>query len=150
MPESWNTKLTRWGFNLFPCFRASGGRLTYIAADWKEVHLTVPLNWRTRNYVGTIFGGSMFAASDPMFMLMLIKILGSQYVIWDKSGYIRFRKPGRARLTGRFVVTDEDIEAIRSTLETEPKVERTFKTTLVDAAGEVHAEIERLVHIRRA
>ena len=52
MPETWRTRLTRWGFNLFPAYLGTGARLTYIAADWSEVRVRLPLNWRTRNYVG--------------------------------------------------------------------------------------------------
>jgi acyl-coenzyme A thioesterase PaaI-like protein len=51
-------------------------RVTYIAADWREVRIQLPLNWRTRNYVGTIFGGSLYGAVDPIYMIMLIKALG--------------------------------------------------------------------------
>ncbi len=71
MPESIRTTLMRWGFNLFPAYRGTGGRITYIAADWREVRVTLPLNWRTGNYVGTIFGGSMYGAVDPLYMVML-------------------------------------------------------------------------------
>lgn len=48
--ESWRTRLWRWGFNFFPAYRGTGGQVTYIAADWKEVHVALSLSWRTRNY----------------------------------------------------------------------------------------------------
>ena len=102
--ESWRTRLWRWGLNFFPAYRGTGGRVTFIAADWSEVHVTIPLNWRTRNYVKTIFGGSMYGAVDPIYMFMLIKILGPEYVVWDKTAAIRFRRPGRERLFAKFVV----------------------------------------------
>ena len=54
MSESWQTRLRRWGFNFFPAYRGTGARITYIAADWREVRIRLPLSWRTRNYVGTI------------------------------------------------------------------------------------------------
>jgi hypothetical protein len=55
----------RWGFNLFPAFRGTGARVTYIAEDFREMRVKLPLNWRTRNYVGTIFSGSLYGAVDP-------------------------------------------------------------------------------------
>jgi hypothetical protein len=55
----------RWGFNFFPAFRGTGARITYIAGDYREMRVELPLNWRTRNYVGTIFGGSLYGAVDP-------------------------------------------------------------------------------------
>ena len=90
MPESRASRLLRWKFNFFPAYRGSGARVTYIAGDLREVHVELPLSWRTRNYVGTIFGGSIYAAVDPMYMVMLIRILGREYVVWDKAATIRF------------------------------------------------------------
>lgn len=95
----------RWAFNFFPAFRGTGAWITYIAWDYLEVRVRLPLSWRTRNYVGTIFGGSMYAAVDPFFMIMLIKRLGPRYVVWDKAASIRFRKPGRSTLYARFVIS---------------------------------------------
>ena len=66
MPESFESRKMRWGFNLFPAFRGTGARVTYIASDFHEARVRLPLSWRTRNYVGTIFGGSLYGAVDPM------------------------------------------------------------------------------------
>jgi hypothetical protein len=62
MPESSQSRLMRWKFNLFPAYRGTGGRITYISDDLREVRVKIPLNWRTRNYVGTIYGGSLYGA----------------------------------------------------------------------------------------
>ena len=96
MPESRQTRWLRWKLNFFPAYRGVGARVDYIAGDFREVRIHLPLNWRTRNYVGTIFGGSLYASCDPIYMIMLIQILGRDYVVWDKAASIRFRKPGRA------------------------------------------------------
>ena len=66
-----------------------------------EVRVKIPLNWKTRNGVGTIFGGSLYAAVDPIYMTMLIKLLGPDYLVWDKSAAIRFLKPGRGTAVRR-------------------------------------------------
>jgi acyl-coenzyme A thioesterase PaaI-like protein len=92
MPESWPTRLARWRCNWFPAYRATGARITYIAADWREVRIRLPLSRRTRNYVGTIFGGSLYGALDPIYMIMLIKA-GPDYTVWDKAATIRFLRP---------------------------------------------------------
>ena len=65
MPESWNTRVSRWGFGWFPAYRSTGARIDSIAADWREIRIRLPLTWRTRNCVGTMFGGGMYAAIDP-------------------------------------------------------------------------------------
>jgi acyl-coenzyme A thioesterase PaaI-like protein len=149
VPESWATKRTRWGFNLFPAYRGTGARVTYIAADWREVRIRLPLSWRTRNYVGTIFGGSLYGAVDPMYMIMLIHILGSGYTVWDKAATIRFQKPGRSTLTARFLLEAAEIAEIRRLLETAPSVDRVYTVDLVDAAGTVHASVAKTVYVRK-
>src|SRR5262245_20316380 len=149
MPESWRTRLTRWAFNFFPAWRGTGARMTYIASDWREIRVRLPLNWRTRNYVGTIFGGSLYGAADPVYMIMLIKNLGPGYVVWDKAATIRFRKPGRSTLTARFVLEEAELDAIRKALETSDKVDRAYTGDLVDASGVVHATVEKTIQIRR-
>jgi hypothetical protein len=147
--ESHFTRLWRWGFNFFPAYRGTGGRVTYIAADWTEIHVTVPLNWRTRNYVKTIFGGSMYGAVDPFYMFMLIKLLGPEYVVWDKTAAIRFRRPGRERLFAKFSVTSDDLDEIRNGVAAAGKYEKSFTVNLTSASGEVHAIIEKGIHISR-
>src|SRR5687768_16435139 len=109
MAESLKSRAFRWGFNLFPAYRGTGARITYISADNREIRVRIPLSWRTRNYVGTIFGGSMYGAVDPLYMIILIRALGPEYVVWDKSAAIRFRKPGRTTLYAQCRVTDEEL-----------------------------------------
>lgn len=148
MPESLRSRLTRLGFNFFPAYRGTGARITYIASDWREVRIRLPLSLRTRNYVGTIFGGSMYAAVDPIYMVMLIRNLGPGYVVWDKSASIRFRRPGRTTLYARFVLDQAELDAIRAALETERSVDRTYRVELADREGTVHAEVEKVIHVR--
>jgi acyl-coenzyme A thioesterase PaaI-like protein len=149
MPESWNTRVTRWGFNWFPAYRGTGARIDYIASDWREVRIRLPLSRRTRNYVGTIFGGSMYAALDPIYMIMLIKILGRDYVVWDKSAAIRFRRPGRSLLTATFRLDEARLDAIRGAVQAEGKTDVRFEIDLRDEAGEVIASCEKVISIRR-
>jgi acyl-coenzyme A thioesterase PaaI-like protein len=139
----------RWGFNLFPAYRGTGARVTYIASDYREVRVALPLSWRTRNYVGTIFGGSLYGAVDPMYMIMLIHILGPGYTVWDKAATIRFLRPGRSTLSARFLLEDAEIDEIRRRLESEPSVDRVYTVTLEDAAGVPHAEVTKTVYVRK-
>jgi hypothetical protein len=146
--ESWRTRFIRYGFNLFPAFRASGGRLTHISADFRHIRVKLALSWLTRNYVGTIYGGSMYAAVDPIYMVMLIKILGPAYVVWDKAATIRFHRPGRSTLFAEFFLSEDDLRGIREELATREKCDRTYRIELKDKYGVVHATVEKLLHIR--
>ncbi len=149
MSESWPTRLRRWGFNFFPAYRGTGARITYIAADWREIKLKLPLNWRTRNYVGTIYGGSMYGAVDPIYMIMLIKLLGPGYIVWDKAASIRFRKPGKRTLYARCIIDQAETDAIRAALAEQPSIDRVYTVDLVDQEGVVHASVEKTIYIRR-
>ena len=149
MPESLRTRLQRWGFNWFPAYRGTGARITYIARDLREIRIRVPLSWRTRNYVGSIFGGSMYGGVDPIYMVMLIRNLGPDYVVWDKAASIRFRRPGRTTLRARFLLDDAELDAIRAALADTAAVDRTYTVELADAEGVVHAVVEKIIHVRR-
>jgi hypothetical protein len=139
--------MARWKFNLFPAYRGTGGRVLYIRHDWMEVRVTVPLSWRTRNYVGTIYGGSLYGAVDPIYMLMLLRALGPEYTVWDKAADIRFRRPGRSRLFATFLIDEALLSGIREELTRVPKLDRQFTVELKDAAGEVHAVIHKTIHV---
>ena len=149
MYESWRSRLARWRFNTFPAYRGTGGRVTFIRHDFMEVHVKLPLWWRTRNYVGTIFGGSIYGAVDPFYMLMLIQALGPNYVVWDKAASVRFRRPGRTTLYATFLLDQSQLDEIRGELEKVEKLDKQFTIELKDAAGEVHAIIEKTVNIRK-
>ena len=149
MLDSLRARLYRLGFNWFPAYRRTGGRVTYIAPDWSEVRVELPHSWLTRNYVGTTFGGSMYAAVDPFHMMMLLKRLGDEYVVWDKEAEIRFKKPVQETLYARFTLTDAELEAVRAELATEgtDAVDRHYTVDLVDAEGTVHATVRKTVYV---
>lgn len=150
MPESLRSRIKRWGFNLFPAFRGTGAWLTYLDDEWREVRLRLPLSWRTRNYVGTIFGGSMYGAVDPIYMIMLIHRLGDGYEVWDRSARIRFLRPAREELYARFELPDRELAAIRAAVKEEGRTDRDYEVELTASDGTVHATVEKTIHVRRA
>ena len=148
----WDVLPTRWrhhAFNVFPAFRGTGGRVRFVAPDFREVRVELPLSRRTRNYVGTIFGGSLYAAVDPFYMIMLIQTLGPEYVVWDKAASIRFRKPGRSTLFALFLLPESETDEIRRLLETAASIDRQYRIEWKDAEGLMHAEVEKTIYIRR-
>jgi acyl-coenzyme A thioesterase PaaI-like protein len=136
--------------NFYPAFRGTGAWVTFIADDWSEMRIRVPLSWRTRNYVGTIFGGSLYAGVDPHFMFMLMHRLGPDYLVWDKAASIRFRRPGREHLTAICRMTDAEITEVKRLLQTQEKVDRSYTVDLVREDGTVCATVEKVVNVRLA
>jgi len=149
VPESFRSRLLRWKFNLFPAYHGTGARVLYIAADFRRVEIELRLSWRTQNYVGTIFGGSMYGAVDPIYMVMLIKCLGSGYTVWDKSATIRFLRPGKSALRATFRLDEAELEAIRAELATKRSIDRVYVIELVGEDGTPHATIEKTIYIRK-
>jgi len=146
--ESWASRFDRWRLNWFPAYRATGARITYIADDWLEVRVRLPLTWRTRNYVGTIFGGSLYGAVDPIYMVMLIRALGREFVVWDQAATIRFLRPGRSTLRATFRLEPEAVAEIAAAARAEGRVNREFETELVDAEGRVCLACTKTIFIR--
>ena len=149
MPESFATKIDRLKFNFFPAYRGTGTWVVYIADDYREIRVKIPLSWRTRNYVGTIYGGSMYGGIDPIYMLMLIKTLGKDYIVWDKAGKIRFKRPGKETLFADSVLTEEELNEIKKILQTEKSIDRIYNVELKNKKGKVHALIEKTLYIAK-
>ena len=149
MLRALRSRLRALGFSLFPAYFGTGARVTSIADGWREVRIKLPLTWRTRNYVGTLYGGSIYGSVDPIYMMMLIKSLGPDYVVWDKAAAIQFKKPGRGALYAHFKLDAAELDAIRAQLEHDRSIERLYEVHLTDAHGVVHATVEKTTYIRR-
>lgn len=134
--------------NIWPPFAAAGIHVQW-GADMKSVDVTMKLRLWNRNFVGTHYGGSLYSMCDPFYMLMLIRQLGPEYVVWDKAASIRFRRPGKGTVRAHFEITDAQLDDIREKLNSEPKLEPTFRVEVQDESGQVVAEVEKLLHIRK-
>jgi hypothetical protein len=140
--------LRRW-VNLWPPLLGAGIRIRRIAPDMKSIDVEMQLRWWNANYVGTQFGGSLFAMTDPPYMLMLMANLGSDYIVWDKAATIRYRKPGRGTVRAEFRLSDSQLDDIREKLKMLPKYEPVFSIEVKDESGVVIAEVEKRLHVRR-
>jgi hypothetical protein len=135
--------------NLWPPFLGAGIRIQHIASDMKAVDVEMKLRFWNANYVGTHFGGSLFAMTDPFYMLMLMANLGRDYIVWDKAASIRYRKPGKGTVRAQFRLTDAQLDDIREKLKTLPKYEPMFQVEVTDETDEVVAVVEKLLHVRK-
>jgi len=148
MAESFESRLWRWGGNLFPAYRSSGARITYIAPDFNEVHIKIPSNWKTRNHMGITWGGGLYSALDPIYGVMLYKLLGGQYRVIDRTASIHFKRPGRTTLYARFRLSLDELKGIKADLQTSAKLTRHYAVDLVDQHDVVHASCEKELCIR--
>ena len=135
--------------NLWPPFLGAGIRVTRLDPDWKAVDVEMKLRLWNSNFVGTHYGGSLYSIADPFYMLMLIENLGPDYVVWDKSAVIRFRKPGKGKVAASFRLTSAQLDAIRRDLQAQEKLEPEFVVEVKDDSGTVIAEVRKTLHIRK-
>ena len=147
LSPAWRARMVRLGFNLHPAFRGTGGRGVHVAHDLRHIRIRLPLTWKTKNIVGSLYGGSLFAITDGAHPMMLMAALGDGYIVWDKAASIRYRKPGRSTLYADFILGAEEVAAIKAALDESPELERTFLVELKDSQGIVHAVVERTVYI---
>jgi acyl-coenzyme A thioesterase PaaI-like protein len=142
-------RMLRRAMNLWPPFIGAGIKVTRISADYRDIEVRLALGLLNRNYVGTQFGGSLFAMTDPFFMLMLLHNLGPEYVVWDKAGKIDYLKPGRGSVQARFHLDEADVvKARRATTRGRRYLPR-FAVAVVDRDGDVIARVEKTLYVRR-
>ena len=139
----------RWIFNLWPPFLAAGIRVTRLSPDWREARVEMRMRPWNRNYVGTHFGGSLFAMTDPFWMILVKERLGRDYIVWDKAAQIEFVKPGKGTVAAEFRLDDAVLDDLRARAAGGGKVLHWFDTDIVDAAGEVVARVRKQVYVRR-
>lgn len=139
----------RWVLNLYPPFLGAGIRIRRLQSDWKAIDVEMNLRFWNSNYVGTHFGGSLYSMTDPFYMLMLIENLGRDYIVWDKSATIRFRKPGKGKMRTEFRLADAQIDEIRDRLESQEKIEPVFLVEVRDESGDLVAQVEKVLHVRK-
>jgi acyl-coenzyme A thioesterase PaaI-like protein len=132
----------------YPPYLGAGVRVSDVSPDLRAFTIEMPLTRWNRNYVGTHFGGSLYALADPWFMLILIENLGTGYVVWDKSASIRFVRPGRGRVRARFEVPAERIAAIRAEADAAGRAEPVFEAVISDEQGGIVAVVEKRVSVR--
>ncbi|MDH5302156.1 MAG: DUF4442 domain-containing protein [Gammaproteobacteria bacterium] len=129
-------------------FRASGIRISHVSNDYHYIRVEMKLRWYNKNYVGTHFGGSLYSMTDPFFMMMLINILGDDFIVWDKGACIDFIKPGRSTVHAEFHFSSEEIAHIRQQLQQQPKLIFQKTVYIVDESGENIAKADKMLYVR--
>jgi len=133
----------------YPPYLGAAVRVTRISHDFRDVEVEMPLRFYNRNYVGTHFGGSLYSMVDPFYVLMLAHILGPGYIVWDKAASIRFRKPGKGVMKAAFHLSEDQIAEIRAGADAQAKVEPQFQVLIKDAEGNVVAEVDKLLYVKK-
>lgn len=132
----------------FP-FLGAGIKIVDVSKDYHYMKVVLKRSWYNANYVGTQFGGSMYAMTDPFYMIMLIQILGREYIVWDKAAFIEFKKPGKSNLTAEFRISREQIELIKKNTENYDKFIFDIPVDIFDQEKVVVASVKKTLYVRK-
>jgi len=140
--------LFKYGFNLSPMYRRSTAKIISVSKDMLHVEIKLPISYKNRNYVNSIYGGSLFSAVDPIPMVQLINLLGEDYVVWDKSAEIFFKRPARETLVAEFKYTMSEIADIKRSVASENEIDIVKKTVLTDKnKTTTFCEVQKTIYV---
>lgn len=134
--------------NFWPPFLFSGIRIEKLAPDFHYAKVKLKFRFYNANYVNTQFGGTIFMMTDPFYMIMLIRNLGPEYLVWDKSATIRYIKPGKSDLFAEFTLSDQELDLIRAEVKENGKTDWTKQVEIKNSDNVVIATVDRTLNIR--
>lgn len=141
--------LFRWALTWFPPYWGTGIRVVEVAPDFSRVVVRMRRTPLNRNAFGTHFGGSLYSMCDPFYCLMLVAILGPDYVVWDQAARIDFVRPGRGTVQAVFEWSPEHIAALRAQAESGQRCTPERELSITDAEGQVIARVHKTLYVRR-
>ncbi len=142
-------KKMKWFLRFYPPYIGAGIKVNLISADWMTLKVSMSLKWYNKNAVGTQFGGSLYSMTDPHYVLMLMNLLGREFIVWDKSGSIDFIKPGKGKVSATFTITNEMINEIKLKTAGGEKYLPEFEVDIIDDNDDIIAKVYKTLYIRR-
>lgn len=149
LKDKFGPKAFRHFLNLWPPFLGAGVKVTNISKDFNDITVKMKLHKWNKNYVGTHYGGSLFSMTDPFFAMIVIKNLGKDYIVWDKSSEIKFKKPGKGTVSATFNLSAQQLKELKDLADNNPKAEPTYIVQIKDEQGDVVAEVSKTLYVRR-
>lgn len=135
-------------FHWWPPFWGTGIRVDNFSEDLMKLTVSMRLTWYNKNYVGTQFGGSLYAMTDPFYMLMLIPNIGKEYIVWDKAAHIEYVKAGRSKVHANFEFTPKEIQNIKNQVRINKKFVFDKPLDILDESGDIVAKITKTLYVR--
>ncbi|NNF45429.1 MAG: DUF4442 domain-containing protein [Desulfofustis sp.] len=135
--------------NFYGPYLGAGVKVNYISEDFTEIRVSMKLRWYNRNALSTHFGGSLYSMVDPHLMLMLMKLLGPGYIVWDKSAAIEFVRPGTGKVSATIRIDDEIVQHIREKVAEKRRYEPEFQIEVVDHQEKLVCRVQKVLYVRK-
>jgi acyl-coenzyme A thioesterase PaaI-like protein len=143
-------KLRKFSFiwNFWPPFLGLGISLKNISDDFKKITVVLKKRPWNVNYFGSQYGGGIFAMTDGIHMLMLVRNLPKNYRVWDKAANIRYLRRGLTNLTAEIAITNEDLTYIQNEVQKKSTIDWDAEIDIKDDTGQIVAHVVRTLSIK--
>jgi len=141
----------KWAMRLYPPLFFQRIWVRRFHKDFRGVDVKINHSILNRNYNRSIFGGTIFAATDPFYAILFEQILkrkGYKTVTWLKSAEIEYTKPARNDLFFTITIENNEILAAETKLNSEGKYITEFTLDVFDRKGQLCAKVKNEIYIR--
>ncbi|MEO1352501.1 MAG: DUF4442 domain-containing protein [Cyanobacteria bacterium J06635_15] len=135
--------------NFYGPYLGAGVRVRYISPDWTEIRVSMKLHCYNRNAVGTYFGGSLYSMVDPHLMLMLMQLLGEDYIVWDKAAKVEFVSPSKGTVSSTISIQKDDLEEILHHTNSGDAYFPEFDIRVLNQNGDLVAKVRKILYVRK-
>lgn len=118
---------------------------------FRGVDVKIVRSFLNRNYNASIFGGTIYGATDPFYAILFDQLLqrqGFKTRVWLKSASIQYLKPGHGDLYFTINISDSMLDDAIHTLHTQGKFVRAYPMEIYNKKGELCATVTNEVYIR--
>lgn len=147
-----SAKALKWLLRVYPPFFFQRIWIKRIHPDFRQIDIKVNKSLLNKNINGTIFGGTIFAAVDPIHTLLLDQIFRREgvkkMITWLKSAKIEYLKPAARSLHFSIRITEQDIQSALTDVKVSGKVVKVFEILIYDRDGLLCARSSNEIYIR--
>ncbi|WP_410221557.1 DUF4442 domain-containing protein [Pedobacter sp.] len=141
----------KWALSLYPPLLFQRIWVRKFHKGFRGVDVKISNSFLNRNYNGSIFGGTIYAATDPFYAILFDQLMqrkGYKCRVWLKSASIQYIKPGMSALYFTITITDEMIAEAEKALTETGKFVKAYPMELYNKQGELCATVMNEVYLR--
>ncbi len=141
----------KWAMRFYPPLFFQRIWVKQFDKDFKGVEVKIFKSFLNLNYNRSIFGGTIFTATDPFYAILFDQALqrrGIKSRVWLKSAQINYLKPGRSNLYFKISISEADLADAEQTLHSSGKFVKSFPIDMYDKNGVLCAQVQNEVYIR--
>lgn len=144
-------KTLKWGLCLYPPLLFQRIWVKRFHKGFRGVDVKINRSLFNKNYNGSIFGGTIYAATDPFYALLFDQLLrreGYKIRVWLKSASIQYLKPGHGDLFFTITVTEKMLNEAIEAMNTVGKFVKAYPMEITNAQGELCATVMNEIYVR--